>query len=144
MGSSLEWWGDLATAVLKSKLDAGTLAAADRLAQIMRENIGEQGPPRSLPDNFPHMDSQALRDSVGVLAGDEGYVVGSDLDHAVYLEFGTATMAPRPWALRSAMENEGELARVAAEAAESGTRPEPLVGTDDITAALGRLRGLGG
>ena len=68
----------------------------------------------SLPGNPPAVDSGNLRESIRYEVyrnGQEVYgIVGStqkDADYAVYTEYGTSKMAPRPW-LRPAMRKNSE------------------------------------
>ena len=71
----------------------------------------------SLPGNPPARDTGRLNDSISWEIHNEGKevygVVGStqkDPDYAVYTEYGTTRMAPRPW-LRPAMEKNNEWIR---------------------------------
>lgn len=68
----------------------------------------------SLPENPPAVDSGNLRESIRYEIHKEGKevygVVGStqkDPNYAVYTEYGTSKMAPRPW-LRPAMRKNSE------------------------------------
>ena len=71
----------------------------------------------SLPGNPPAPDTGNLRNSIRYEMHDENRnvygIVGStqkDPDYAVYTEYGTTKMAPRPW-LRPAMEKNNEWIR---------------------------------
>ena len=71
----------------------------------------------SLPGNPPAPDTGNLRESIRYEIHNEGKevygVVGStqkDPDYAVYTEYGTTRMAPRPW-LRPAMEKNNKWIR---------------------------------
>lgn len=71
----------------------------------------------SLPGNPPAVDSGNLRNSIRYEVHSEGSeiygVVGStqkDPDYAVFTEYGTNKMAPRPW-LRPAMQKNNEWIR---------------------------------
>lgn len=71
----------------------------------------------SLPNNPPAPDTGNLRNSIRWELHNEGRevygIVGStqkDPDYAVYTEYGTTKMAPRPW-LRPAMEKNNEWIR---------------------------------
>lgn len=71
----------------------------------------------SLPGNPPAVDSGNLRNSIRYEVHSEGSeiygVVGStqkDPDYAVFTEYGTNQMAPRPW-LRPAMQKNNEWIR---------------------------------
>lgn len=71
----------------------------------------------SLPDNPPAPDTGNLRESIRYEVHNEGKevygIVGStqkDPNYAVYTEYGTNKMAPRPW-LRPAMRDNNEFIR---------------------------------
>jgi HK97 gp10 family phage protein len=71
----------------------------------------------SLPGNPPAPDTGNLRNSIRYEVHDEGSevygIVGStqkDPDYAVYTEYGTTKMAPRPW-LRPSMQKNNEWIR---------------------------------
>lgn len=71
----------------------------------------------SLPGNPPAVDTDNLRNSIRYEVHDEvkevyGVVGSSQLgeNYAVYTEYGTSTMAPRPW-LRPAMNKNNEWIR---------------------------------
>lgn len=59
----------------------------------------------SNPGQYPRSQSGRLRGSVRMeLPGDKGRavgMVGSDMLHGLFLEFGTSSMEPRPWLLPS-------------------------------------------
>lgn len=55
------------------------------------------------PDNPPAIVTGNLAASVQVIEGKSGLMVGSSLEYAAALEYGTADMPPRPW-LRPAIE----------------------------------------
>ncbi len=50
----------------------------------------------SKPGDPPAPDTGALRGSVGISRTDTGWRIGTSLEYAPYLEFGTPTLAPRP------------------------------------------------
>ena len=83
----------------------------------------------SLPGNPPAPDTGNLRNSIRYEVHNEGKkvygIVGStqkDPDYAVYTEYGTTKMAPRPW-LRPAMEKNNDWIRQSiAKAVASGLK----------------------
>lgn len=50
----------------------------------------------SKPGDPPAPDTGALRNSVQLSKTDDGYRVGTDMEYAPHLEFGTPSIAPRP------------------------------------------------
>lgn len=81
----------------------------------------------SLPDNPPAPDTGNLRESIRYEVHKEGKevygIVGStqkDPNYAVYTEYGTKNMAPRPW-LRPAMRDNNEFIRSNIAKAVKGT-----------------------
>lgn len=72
------------------------------MVEDVREYIGEPYPPASAPGQPPHKRSGELAASVSyrvVELGPNVYTLELEVaaEHAVYLEEGTATMAPRPF-----------------------------------------------
>jgi len=128
----LEWHGEEVKERLNEAAAAGLNAAATALRGHMSFNLSIQGPPRSLPGQFPHMDTGTLRRSlktekatasslyaaagVDATAYNEGTLVD---DYALYLEFGTMRMAPRPWILRTLDENRTEIVSTFMQAARA-------------------------
>lgn len=117
---NIQWYGEGLKAQVQEATAKGLTAAAAELSKAMKRNVGIQGPPRSLPGDFPKMETQSLRRSItfqaatpsmlaaaaGVAAGARNMVSGAAVnDYGLYLEFGTYKMAPRPWLLRSYTEN---------------------------------------
>jgi len=95
-------------AVIKS-----TLAIHEEAIKIVSANEGgtaviRRGKNVTVSDPFepPHTDTGRLRQSIkfNISSTGEYGEVGSNLKYAAWLEFGTATMAPRPW-LSVAVEN---------------------------------------
>ena len=90
--------------------------ACDIMVPALQETLNIQGPPRSSPGEAPHRDFGTLQASIGYLTleddehpGNNAVYVGvvdlttlspggvSPNDYGFYLEFGTSTMAARPW-----------------------------------------------
>ena len=91
----------------------GTLAIHAEAIRVVSENDGgspaiRRGKHVTVSDPFtpPHTDTGVLRKSIKFNMNSTGETgeVGSNLKYAAWLEFGTATMAPRPW-LSVAVEN---------------------------------------
>jgi hypothetical protein len=113
----MKWTGDAAGNALKGRLGANLHFFDEVILNKARELIGVQGPPRSLPGDPPHMDSQRLHDSLydEVDAGALQSRFGSSEEHAVYMEEGTEDVDARPWLIpaieASADDAAQELAR---------------------------------
>lgn len=97
-------------AKLLKGMEAGLARGVFKGAQIVREriqtNISVVGPPHSMPGEFPHLITGRLQDSVKIVGNAkkmEAKVV-VEAPHAVWLEFGTSKMAPRPFIVRSMNE----------------------------------------
>ena len=98
---------------------AGTVAAAEYVADYIRNMIGVQGTrdDRSLPGEPPKRQSGELQNSIRVLRDNREQlaVVYSDSEHWWYLEYGTKKMKPRPFWRRSIAETKVDLHRVVME-----------------------------
>lgn len=51
----------------------------------------------SIPGDPPAPDTGVLRNSIAMAPTESGFRVGTNLEYAEYLEFGTARIAPRPF-----------------------------------------------
>lgn len=98
---------------VKMSVAKATLAIHAEAIKVVSENDGgssaiRRGKNVTVSDPFspPHTDTGVLRKSIkfNIDANGENGEVGSNLKYASWLEFGTATMAPRPW-LSVAVEN---------------------------------------
>lgn len=98
------------TAALEARLGALARAAetaaaeavgegAETLRAAARELVDRSAAQASRPGRPPRRVSGALAASIAVRrgAGAASAEVGSGLDYAAHLEFGTTRMAPRPW-----------------------------------------------
>lgn len=94
---------------LADHLDSG----ANLYAQEVRDKLGIQGPPRSLPGEPPHMDTQALIAGFGhqIDRANLIAVIGADVDYALDLELGRANMAPRPYIRGTLIEHANDIAK---------------------------------
>lgn len=74
---------------------------AEAKASMARVKHGEVygGHQASAPGEAPAIDTTALANSITPTFSADGLtaVIGSNSDHAVITEYGTARMAPRPW-----------------------------------------------
>lgn len=68
----------------------------EAMCEDLRALVDTQGPPRSTPGNPPHMDTQNLEATIDFVVDDDGLRILFP-DYAIDLEFGTPTMAPRPF-----------------------------------------------
>ncbi len=83
---------------LKEEIDKAASSLCVDIFDRILKSISVEGPPRSDPFTPPHIDSGDLIRSF-LLEGEKEslrYQISSDEDYAVFLEFGTITMAPRP------------------------------------------------
>jgi HK97 gp10 family phage protein len=81
---------------------AAALASGVALQQQMKDTFTNAGPSPSAPGNPPAIDTGTLRRSIQVnQKADNSVEVGSNLEYARYLEYGTTKMAARPWLNRS-------------------------------------------
>jgi HK97 gp10 family phage protein len=104
--SRLDWNGDAAEVFVRGRTLSALMVLGQAGEDRARELIGTPGPPRSTPGSPPHMDTEALRDSITheVDAGQMSARIGTNLDYGLYLEVGTSKMAARPWLRRAAMD----------------------------------------
>jgi hypothetical protein len=141
--AELQWFGTEVQSQLTGMGQNAARAAADRLVELVKANISTQGPPRSLPGEFPHRDEGTLEASITAVpnADGTGYSVGSDDPVALWLELGTVAMSPRPFLTRTALESGGELGAAAVAGAQGGAGG---ISDADIAAASARLSAAGG
>lgn len=94
-----------------------TLAIHREALKLIQENSDGRpeiryGPKRTVnvsnPGDPPNTDTGRLVQSIKFDITDDTGLVGSNLKYAAWLEFGTETMAPRPW-LSTAVENTSKL-----------------------------------
>lgn len=129
---SVDWHGEEWLEYWHERTANGVEKAGDTLSQRMTEKVSTPGPPRSRPEEAPHIDSGELHETMTFEADRENpdptCKAGTPLDYGLYLEFGTgsrardvkqtkrhgksnqiAGMAPRPWCLNTLTENEDEV-----------------------------------
>lgn len=111
---TLKWHGDALTRDVRRAAERGVKAAALHLKEKLQINIGVVGPPRSLPGDFPHVDTGELQDSAVAIADAKNlsWRVVMTAPHATFLEFGTSTMAPRPFGRRTMEEEKDTLSQI--------------------------------
>lgn len=91
--------------MLEKPLMAEIIEAGIMIVNTVKILISVAYPPPSSPFNPPHMRTGQLQESYDILEIGDYYVdVGTDLEYAFYLEFGTGTMQPRPHFFGTAME----------------------------------------
>jgi len=89
-------------------------AAGERTRELLFENITQfQAPPHSLPGQMPHRYSGELSETLRTEKHPNLSRIAAAAEHAIYLEFGTETMAPRPFMRRTLLENEDEIGTIA-------------------------------
>ena len=105
---------------------AGTVAAAEYVADYIRNMIGVQGTrdDRSLPGEPPKRQSGELQNSIRVIEDRESktvYLV-SETEHWFYLEYGTKRMQARPFWRRAIAETRVNISRVVRDAMDDYVR----------------------
>ena len=107
----------------RKALTAAIWESAEALRDELRAELGARPGP-SAPGRPPAMDSGRLRDSVFAETDADGLSarVGSDLDYAAHLEFGTTRMAARPWLLPAFARMKPRIVARLAAAARAGLR----------------------
>jgi HK97 gp10 family phage protein len=75
----------------------------------------------SKPGDAPNTDSGDLVKSIAVEAKLDGVYVGSNLDYAAHLEFGTSNMAPRPWLLPAKLKSHKKIVQLIAKGIKKST-----------------------
>lgn len=103
---NVTWYSDELTQEVKDGANRGLKKAVEHLKERLVSNVGTLGPPRSLPGGFPHIDSGELHGSFKTKQNKRKLTarVGTNVEHAHYLEFGTENMAPRPFLNRTLQE----------------------------------------
>ena len=98
--------------------------SAEALRDELKADLGVRAGRPSAPGEPPAMDSGRLRDSVFAETDADGLSarVGSDLDYAAHLEFGTTRMAARPWLLPAFERMKPRIVARLAAAARAGLR----------------------
>ena len=108
MSATMRWNPEAFERKLEAAGNDAVFAGARVMEKQAAVNIGVQGPPRSLPGNFPHKDTQNLWNSITSArlprSGSTLWAAfGTSVFYGKLLEFGTAKMEPRPWIMRSAL-----------------------------------------
>lgn len=100
------------------------LLAGVALQKEMKATFTNAGPSPSAPGNPPAVDTGNLRRSIQVKqdTANGDVQVGSNIDYARYLEYGTSKMAARPWLNRSYNNAKTEMSRMAKFALEKTYR----------------------
>lgn len=119
--TELEWHGEelltQARAAMRDRLVAAALIVGNHAKRL----VSSRYPPASAPGDPPALRTGQGRASIGYRTSADSrtvepvpipqesaegvsVMVGSAVDHMVYLELGTATIAPRPWLRRAAVE----------------------------------------
>jgi phage gpG-like protein len=100
------WNGDAVRKAVEDGSWTGLVRAGVILKKKMSETVGVKGHPRSrrsLPGEPPRVETNLLRKSISAVPDQAARVVrvGTNQPHGRYMEFGTRTIAPRPWVKRS-------------------------------------------
>lgn len=91
--------------MLTQPLQVEIIKAGTLIVNTVKLLISVAYPPPSSPFNPPHMRTGQLQESYDILEiGDYFVVVGTDIEYAFYLEFGTEKMQPRPHFFGTAIE----------------------------------------
>lgn len=99
---------ELTGRIVRNLGDAGELLVTE-----IQANIGIQGPPPSLPGEFPHRDTGELQASFhfAVDTANLGVRVMTDSDHFLAMEMGNGRVAARPHAVRTLILQADNIAR---------------------------------
>lgn len=86
--AKINWHGPRVTREIRAGMRERLLAAGEALAEKVQENIDVQGPPASLPDEFPHKETGELQDSIHVRLDARSLSVDvvADAEHAPFVE----------------------------------------------------------
>lgn len=106
-------WNDRALDPMRAALAAGMDRGGETLVAAIRAALAEQGPPPSVPGEPPHRVTGALQGSYDNATDEDNLqgFVGSTSIVSVYLELGTAHIAPRPHIIPTLLEQADEVAR---------------------------------
>lgn len=107
MASRLKWRGEQVKQSVRRLIASRLEDAAEYAAAQVRQNIGVQGPPASLPGEYPRRASGELQAGIRAVAtSDVRAMVVADADHAPYVE------AMRPFLARTIDEIRPSLRRI--------------------------------
>lgn len=103
--SSVRWYGPQVTRDIREQMKRRLERAARAVAARIRKNIGTQGPPHSVPGEYPHRVSGELQSSIRVETDSRSLTVRivADAPHAEMVE------AKRPYLRRTLREMRSEL-----------------------------------
>lgn len=84
---TMKWYGDKILRQIEAEVDSRLEECGQAVAEQMRENVSEQGPPASLPGQYPHAVSRELHDSIRSVKTKKGEVrVVATAEHAPHVE----------------------------------------------------------
>jgi hypothetical protein len=84
---TMKWNGDKILRKLEAEIDSRLLECAQAVAEQMRDNVSEHGPPASTPGDFPHRITGELEGSIRAIQNKKGEArVVAEAEHAPYVE----------------------------------------------------------
>ena len=103
--SSVRWYGPQVSREIREQMRRRMYRAARAIAARARRNVSRQGPPHSIPGEFPHRVSGELQDSIHVETDARSltFRIVADAPHAQFVE------AERPFLRRTLREMRSEL-----------------------------------
>lgn len=119
-------------AVADSLLTSGEMVRGTAVRSIQQKSNGEMVTRyrlgggsyqhmASAPNSAPNTDTGRLVNSVAVEVRDEDVYVGSGLEYAPHLEFGTKNMTQRPWLNPALEQNRNRISRMIRDAIKKTT-----------------------
>lgn len=125
---SVRWDSDKIVAAMTGAVHAGLDAAADVIADAAVAIHGrDHGGVPSRPGDPPNVQTNNLRASIRRTRASNFHVgVGTAVDYGRYLEFGTVTIAPRPWLRRAMAVSEKDARRAFTAAFKAKLREDGL------------------
>jgi hypothetical protein len=105
---TMKWYGDRCERGIRTALENRLAAVGEFLADEIQGNISTQGPPASVPGEFPHKDTGELFSSIYSVINRRALTVRvvATAPHAKYVE------ASRPFIRRTLFESRAAMRRI--------------------------------
>ena len=114
-GFQVRWFDTGFLRAIDSETDRNLKRAGLFLVKEIKKSInspGRSGAKRSRPGNPPLRQSGSLYKSITRQRKNNEERVGTNLDHGLYLEFGTRKMAARPFLRPAIIKNKKKIAKI--------------------------------